>query len=77
MFNKGVLWSEFVRHVQQRLLAFCPEAPTIVEIGHGDGSFLASLGDRDPNGRFVGSCVMAPFQVASAICVPYWLCMYP
>ena len=54
LFNKGSLWSEFISDIQQQLLATLPEEPTVVEIGHGDGSFLARLQQLNPKGRYVG-----------------------
>jgi hypothetical protein len=54
MFNSGALWSRFIEGVQRTLLARLPSAPTVVEIGHGDGSFLAALAASCPSGRFVG-----------------------
>jgi C-methyltransferase C-terminal domain/Methyltransferase domain len=54
MFNRGVLWSRFIAGVQEGLMARLPASPTVVEIGHGDGSFLAALAERGSGGRFVG-----------------------
>jgi hypothetical protein len=54
MFNSGGLWSRFIESVQRTLLARLPEEPVVVEIGHGDGSFLATLAAGCPKGRFVG-----------------------
>ena len=54
MFNLPVLWSQHLRAVQRRLAATLPPQPTIVEIGHGDGSFLAALAQLAPGGRYVG-----------------------
>jgi hypothetical protein len=31
-----------------------PECPTVVEIGHGDGSFLAGLQKLNPKGNYIG-----------------------
>ena len=54
MFNKGALWSGFLAEVQAALLARLPERPVVVEIGHGDGSFIAALAAARPGGRYVG-----------------------
>jgi hypothetical protein len=54
MFNRGALWGEFIRDTQRALLARLPTDLVAVEIGHGDGSFLAALADLRPEGRFVG-----------------------
>ena len=54
MFNKGGLWSEFVRGIQSEILSRVPERPNVVEIGYGDGSFLSSLAALRPEGRYVG-----------------------
>jgi len=54
MFNKGALWSGFLTGLRDNLLKRLPERPVVVEIGHGDGSFLAALADERPNGRYFG-----------------------
>ncbi len=54
MFNRAVAWSAYLRDVQDRIAARLPERPVVVEIGHGDASFLAALAERRPAGRFVG-----------------------
>ncbi|HEY3417845.1 MAG TPA: methyltransferase domain-containing protein [Armatimonadota bacterium] len=54
MFNSGALWSIFIQSVQVMLLSRLPACPTVVEIGHGDGSFLAALAKMKPCGRYIG-----------------------
>lgn len=54
MFNRGRLWSHFIRELQSDLLARLPDRPTVLEIGHGDGSFIAALATARPQGRYVG-----------------------
>jgi hypothetical protein len=54
MFNKGALWSRFIDETRRMLLRRLPENPTIVEVGHGDGSFLAALADAAPGARLIG-----------------------
>lgn len=54
MFNKGALWSGFLTEMQATLLSRLPERPTVVEIGHGDGSFIAALAAARPEGRYFG-----------------------
>jgi hypothetical protein len=54
MFNKGALWSGFLGEMQRALLARLPEKPVVVEIGHGDGSFVAALATARPGGRYFG-----------------------
>ncbi len=54
MFNSGASWSHFIRKVQQTLLSRIPENPTVIEIGHGDGSFIAALAKSKPGGTFIG-----------------------
>jgi len=54
MFNRGVSWSGFIRQLREETLARVPAAPTIVEIGHGDGHFLAALSEARPAGRYIG-----------------------
>jgi len=54
MFNRGALWTTFVRDTQGALLARLPEDLHAIEIGHGDGSFLVALSELQPRGRFIG-----------------------
>lgn len=54
MFNRGIFWSDHLRKVQRQILDHLPEAPVVVEIGYGDGSFLAALAQQRPAGRYVG-----------------------
>ena len=54
MFNRAANWSRFLQKTQQDIMARLGKSPTIVEIGHGDGSFLAALSCLRPAGRYVG-----------------------
>ncbi len=54
MFNRGALWSEFLKDTMRQMLHQLPDHPVIVEIGHGDGSLLAALAQARPGGHFVG-----------------------
>lgn len=54
MYNKGAQWSQFIRDLQERMLAFLPAKPVVVEIGHGDGSFLSTLSRLRPEGTYIG-----------------------
>lgn len=54
LFNKGSSWCKFMKGIQQELLDSLPENPVVVEIGHGDGSFLAQLNELNPQGRYIG-----------------------
>lgn len=54
MFNTGLLWTDHLRAARQAMLERLPDEPTVVDIGHGDGSFLAALARSRPGGRFVG-----------------------
>jgi len=54
MFNRGVRWSDHLRSMRQAMLEHLPDAASVVEIGHGDASFLAELSQSRPGGRFVG-----------------------
>ena len=54
MFNRAANWSQFLVKTQQDMLARLPPAPTVVEIGHGDGSFLGALSNLRPAGRYIG-----------------------
>ena len=54
MFNQGTNWSGFIRTLRDKILKLVPKDPVIVEIGHGDGSFLAALAEGQSKGRFIG-----------------------
>ena len=54
MFNRAANWSRFMERTKLELLAHLGERPVVIEIGHGDGSFLATLASHRPAGRFVG-----------------------
>lgn len=54
MFNRGTNWSKFIDEVSIRLIGHCPVHPTVIEVGYGDGSFLASMADKNPKGRYIG-----------------------
>lgn len=54
MFNQGKNWSGFIRNLRDKILKQVPASPVIVEIGHGDGSFLAALAEGKNAGRFIG-----------------------
>lgn len=54
MFNRSRNWSAFILQVRDAILELLPDSPTVVELGYGDGSFLAAMVDRRPAGRYVG-----------------------
>jgi len=54
MFNRAVNWSRFIGEVRGSIAARLPDRPVVVEIGHGDGSFLKLLAQDRPAGRYVG-----------------------
>jgi hypothetical protein len=54
MFNRAQNWSQFLKNARDTILARLPEKPVVVEIGHGDGGFLAGLAEARPAGRFIG-----------------------
>jgi hypothetical protein len=54
MFNSGLRWTDHLRGMRQAMLEHLPDDPMVVEIGHGDASFLAALAQSRPHGRFVG-----------------------
>jgi hypothetical protein len=54
MFNRGALWSEHIEAIRRETLRRVPDRPTVVEIGHGDGCFLAALAQARPAGRYIG-----------------------
>jgi hypothetical protein len=54
MFNRGTIWSGFLQDTLRMILTRLDERPVVVEVGHGDGSFLAAMAAGRPAGRFVG-----------------------
>jgi hypothetical protein len=54
MFNQGAVWKGFIADIVQHLADSLPENPTVVEIGHGDGSFISALSETRGRGNFVG-----------------------
>jgi hypothetical protein len=54
MYNRGLRWNEFLRKVCREMISRLPANPTVVEIGHGDGTFLESLASLQPSGTFIG-----------------------
>lgn len=54
MFNSPPLWSVHLQTVLLEIASRLPQSPTVVEIGYGDGSFLAGLAELRPDGRYVG-----------------------
>ena len=54
MFNRGATWTGFLAHLRDRTLQSLPGRPVVVEIGHGDGHFLAGLAAIRPQGRYIG-----------------------
>lgn len=54
MFNRGLRWSRFLEEIRTDMLYRLPEKPTVVEIGHGDGSFLEALAAARPAGTYLG-----------------------
>lgn len=55
MFNAGLIWKGYLAESCQRLIGRLPAAPTLVEIGCGEGHFIRGLGEACAGrGRFVG-----------------------
>lgn len=55
MFNKGSIWKGHLLSTRDLLLEHLPEAPTVVDIGCGEGHFVRGLADaRERRGRFLG-----------------------
>jgi hypothetical protein len=55
MFNSGTFWKGYLAEVRDALIAQLPPAPTVIEIGCGDGHFVRALSEaHDGRGRFVG-----------------------
>lgn len=57
MFNTGTIWRGHLAATRDQLLACLPAAPTVVEVGCGEGHFLrglATAGGTEGMGRFAG-----------------------
>lgn len=55
MFNSGATWREYLSEVQERLQPVLADAPTIIDIGCGEGHFVRSLSELgDGRGRYIG-----------------------
>lgn len=55
MFNSGGIWKGHLAQTRDSLLVHLPEAPTVVEIGCGEGHFVRGLAEaRNGRGRFIG-----------------------
>lgn len=55
MFNRGGMWKGHLAKTRDGLLQYLPKAPTVVEIGCGEGHFVRGLAEaRNGQGRFVG-----------------------
>ncbi len=54
MYNASPLWQAHTQHLIQKLRAYLPANPVVVEIGCGEGAFLQALAEACPSGRFIG-----------------------
>ena len=55
MFNRGGIWQGHLARTRDQLLDRLPAAPTVVEVGCGEGHFVRGLAEaRGGRGRFVG-----------------------
>lgn len=55
MFNKGGIWKGHLAETRDLLLARLPKAPTVVDVGCGEGHFVRGLSEAcQGQGRFVG-----------------------
>jgi len=54
MFNRGEGWASSISAIKGEILRRLPERPVVIEIGHGDGSFLEGLAKACPGGTFIG-----------------------
>lgn len=55
MFNRGGIWKGHLAATRDLVLARLPRAPTVVDIGCGEGHFVRGLAEaRGFEGRFVG-----------------------
>lgn len=55
MFNTGSIWQGHLATTRDMVLAHLPVAPTVVDIGCGEGHFVRGLSQaRSGDGRFVG-----------------------
>ncbi len=53
MFNLGSIWQGVLADLADKTVARLPETPTVIEIGCGNGHFLAALAARRP-GHYIG-----------------------
>ncbi|HLX36739.1 MAG TPA: methyltransferase domain-containing protein [Candidatus Binataceae bacterium] len=76
MFNRGATWSQFIEDTIDSMLREVRDNPTIVEIGHGDGSLIGALAEVRPEGRFVGfdphgaTCTNGNLELRAALFEP-------
>jgi hypothetical protein len=55
MFNRGGIWQGHLAYTRDLLLKRLPDAPTVVDIGCGEGHFVRGLAEASRyRGRFVG-----------------------
>ena len=68
MYNSGRIWQGHLADTRDRLLSYLPAAPTVVEIGCGDGHFLGGLAEaRAGRGRYVGFDPHAQAQTVQGV----------
>lgn len=54
MFNRGVLWRQYLQVIGTQIIERLPSQGVVVEIGCGDGYFLDLLAQRQPQHRYLG-----------------------
>lgn len=54
MFNGAINWSQFLQDIRGKILSQLLEGSVVVEVGHGDGSFLEALAMAHSSGRYIG-----------------------
>ena len=55
MFNQGGIWKGHMAETRDLMMSKMPPSPTIIDVGCGDGDFIAKLADsNDRIGRYIG-----------------------
>ena len=54
MYNRSQIWNKHLQGIAQRLRNRLPSAPTIIEVGCGEGGFLKILAETFQAGTFIG-----------------------
>ena len=55
MFNQGGIWKGHMAATRDLMMSKMPTAPTVIDVGCGDGDFIARLADSNARvGRYIG-----------------------